>query len=211
MTREEIIFLVKEYKWESDDVFTAITILNRVADDFESREKALLKEIEDLKGFKLGDALPKQSLLKEMFDYVDGELIWKIKKKGSKGIGSISGSIYNNGYKNLMLNGRRYGLHRLIWIYHYGDIEDGLEIDHIDGNRSNNHVDNLRNVSRQENCFNRTTSKGYCFDKTYGKFKAYIKIDGKGKHLGHFDTEIEAEKAYLDAKNKYHQIREKTK
>ena len=209
MTREEA--QTKRYIIESTEynVPTIREHIDQIYDDFESREKELLTEIDRIKKFNSGDELPSQKLLHEMFNYIDGELVWKIKKSGSRGIGSIAGSVYKDGYKNIMLNGKRYGVHRLVWIYHNGDIENGLEIDHIDGNRSNNNIYNLRNVSRQENCFNNTSSKGYCFDNSVNKWKAYIVINGFGKHLGHFDNEIDAEEAYILAKKKYHKFERK--
>jgi hypothetical protein len=93
-------------------------------------------------------------------------------------------------------------LHQLAYYIKYNKIVE--QIDHIDGNRSNNKIDNLREVTHQQNAFNRTTTKGYYPGKN--NFKAHICINNKQIYLGTYNTEEEARKAYLDAKNIYHII-----
>ena len=95
--------------------------------------------------------------------------------------------------------------HRLAWFLHYGALPIN-QVDHIDGNKINNKIENLRDVTNQQNQFNRTTAKGYYFDKRTNKFKAAIQINQKVKHLGLFNTEQEARNAYLKAKETYHVI-----
>jgi hypothetical protein len=95
--------------------------------------------------------------------------------------------------------------HRLAWFLHYGTLPIN-SIDHIDGNKSNNKIDNLRDVTNQENHWNRTTAKGYYWHKSTNKFKGYIHINGKHNYLGLFHTEQEARNAYLKAKEIYHVI-----
>jgi hypothetical protein len=95
--------------------------------------------------------------------------------------------------------------HRLAWFLHYGNLPNNL-IDHIDGNRTNNKIDNLRDVTNQQNQWNRTTAKGYVWSKFANKFQARIRLNGRQIHLGHFHTEQEARNAYLKAKEIYHVI-----
>jgi hypothetical protein len=95
--------------------------------------------------------------------------------------------------------------HRLAWYLHYGHLPINF-IDHIDGNPSNNKIDNLRDVTHQQNQWNHTKAKGYCWNKSANKFNAFIKINRKNKHLGLFNTEQEARNAYLKAKEIYHVI-----
>jgi hypothetical protein len=76
-------------------------------------------------------------------------------------------------------------------------------IDHINGVKTDNRVDNLRIVTQQKNCENRR-SKGY--HKIGKKWRAQIKVNKKKHHLGYFDTEQEAHAAYLDAKAIHHII-----
>ena len=86
------------------------------------------------------------------------------------------------------------------------DINDTKsQIDHIDGDRLNNNINNLRIVNCQQNHFNRTTAKGY-YIMPNNKFKAVICRDYKVINLGLYDTEEEARQAYLNAKIIYHPI-----
>ena len=95
--------------------------------------------------------------------------------------------------------------HRLGWFLHYGTLPNNL-LDHIDGNKINNIIDNLRDVTNQQNSWNRTTAKGYSWHKSANKFCAVIQINGKSKHLGYYTTEQEARNAYLKAKETHHVI-----
>lgn len=107
----------------------------------------------------------------------------------------------------LIIESKRHCIyaHRLAWLFHYGTLPIN-SIDHIDGNKSNNQIDNLRDVTHQQNHWNRTTAKGYCWHKKANKFCAQIRINGKIKYLGLFHTEQEARNAYLKAKETYHVI-----
>ncbi len=111
-----------------------------------------------------------------------------------------------NGYNQITLNYKGYLKHRIIAYCYLGlNINNTeIQIDHIDHNRINNNVENLRLVSGQENQFNRSNVKGYCLEKKTNKYKAQIVISKKSIHLGVFETEEEAHNAYLEAKEKYH-------
>jgi hypothetical protein len=107
---------------------------------------------------------------------------------------------------NLRINGVLYNLfgHQYAWYLVNKECVD--EIDHINGNPSDNRWTNLRSVTRNENQWNRKNAKGYYFNKAMGKWKSTIYINWKGKHLGYFNTEQEAREAYLKAKEQYHII-----
>lgn len=98
-------------------------------------------------------------------------------------------------------------LHRFVYELENGPIPAGLQIDHIDGNKSNNFLCNLRVVTPQQNCFNKTKAKGYCWHKRDKKWMARITLNGKKKSLGYYDSEDEARTAYLNAKKIYHIIK----
>ena len=83
--------------------------------------------------------------------------------------------------------------------------EPKLQIDHIDGDRLNNNINNLRIVNNQQNHFNRTKAKGY-FIMPNNKYRAQIGINSRLIYLGLYDTEEEARQAYLNAKIIYHPI-----
>ena len=104
-------------------------------------------------------------------------------------------------------NLRLYLRHRLLaYAFLNLDIENiKIYVDHIDGNKLNNNINNLRIVNHQQNCFNRTNAKGY-YIMPNNKYKACIGTNYKLKYLGTYDTEEEARQAYLQAKIMYHPI-----
>ena len=113
--------------------------------------------------------------------------------------------IKNNGYLQLPLNykkkQKKYKVHRLVaFCFLNLDLENTKsQVDHQDRDKSNNVVSNLRIVTNQQNTFNQN-AKGYCWDKRMKKWKAQITINGKDIHLGYYDNEEDASKAYQDAK-----------
>lgn len=115
---------------------------------------------------------------------------------------------YQHGYAIRICNLTRNKLllHRVVYELAHGPIPAGLQIDHIDGNRSNNFLANLRLVTHQENQWNRTKAKGYSWNKQCKKWKADIKLNGKKIFLGLYSSEDEARTAYLEAKKIYHVI-----
>ncbi len=117
----------------------------------------------------------------------------------------ISICITNQGYKYININNKQYLIHRIIGYLFLGlDIEDGTQmIDHINRNRLDNRLENLRIVNILQNAWNRTMNS----DGVNGKYnQVVIKVNKKAIHLGCFKTREEARQAYLDAKQIYHQI-----
>ena len=113
-------------------------------------------------------------------------------------------------YKYIKINDKNVFIHRLNYYAHNQewDIFDASKnnnIDHKDQNKQNNNISNLRVVTAQQNQFNRN-AKGYSWYKKANKWQAYIMLNRKQIHLGHFDTEEEARNTYLEAKKKYHII-----
>jgi len=140
--------------------------------------------------------LPSQKKLQELFHYRDGELYWKERIKNSIDISKPAGYIEKNGYRRIKIEGKIYQAHRLIWKYQHG--KDPKEfIDHIDGNGTNNNIENLREATRQQNGFNRGPQKNNELGikgviKQRNKYRVTIIINGKKKHLGLFNTIEEA-------------------
>jgi len=114
----------------------------------------------------------------------------------------------HKGYLKTGINNKRILFHRIVYYAHNQDwnIYDGSKnnhIDHIDRDKLNNNISNLRVVNQIENNLNRDyvdIAKGYCYDKNAKKYKAQIALNNKNKHLGLFDTEIEASNKYQKVK-----------
>jgi len=142
--------------------------------------------------------------LNEMFDYKNGALIRKVRTCNSVQIGDDAGYLRPDGRVIVMVDGKQYLRYRLIWIWHHGDIPSGMDIDHIDtaGLKSDDRIENLRVATRSQNVHN-TESKGYCWHKGAGKWRAQICHQDKQIHLGLFDCQIDARAEYLRAKRHY--------
>lgn len=101
--------------------------------------------------------LPSIEELTHLFEYDDskGVLIWKTwNRRIPKGV--EAGSVKSNGYSQIRINGKIYLTHRLIWKIHY-KTDPLLEVDHIDHDKLNNRISNLRELSHKDNCLNRRT------------------------------------------------------
>lgn len=125
-----------------------------------------------------------------------------IKRSGRRQIGDELGYTRPDGYRMLSVGVRWYYAHRLAWFLHTGRWPAN-EIDHINGNRSDNRIGNLRPCSRSQNMMN-TPKKGVCFHKKYKTWQASIRIGGRRIHLGTFATEVDAIAAYRRAADRLH-------
>ena len=112
------------------------------------------------------------------------------------------GTLNTSGYLETIINGTRYPLHRLIWVKVYGKFPDNF-IDHINGNRSDNRLCNLRQALHSENMLNKVKYKnnssgykGVYYSKTKNKYEAQIRINGKKYSFGGFLTAEEASIVY---------------
>ena len=89
------------------------------------------------------------------------------------------------------------------------DMDQSLQIDHINSIRSDNRIDNLRTVTNQQNQFNRPDALGFFWTPSKQLWNAKIKVYYKSIHLGYYDNILDARAAYLRAKKKYHKIEER--
>jgi hypothetical protein len=152
-----------------------------------------------------------QERIHELFDYrEDGNLTWKVSRSSTKK-GTVAGSIRDSGYYRIMIDRKGYQLHRMIFLYHHGYLTDGLCIDHIDGNKTNNRIENLREVTQSQNRHNSkipvtNTSgiKGISFHKKRKKWHACIMLESKSIFLGEYNALEEAEAVVKEAREKYH-------
>ena len=140
-----------------------------------------------------------QEYLQERFEYDSetGQLIWKTHLRKARYVGKPAGT-KRKGYIYIYLDKKQQSAHRLVWMYHHGVIPDGKEIDHIDGNKTNNRIENLRLADRCENMWNRE-AKGYRFKN--GKYEVAIRHLKKLIYLGRYDTEEEARAVYTAKRN----------
>jgi hypothetical protein len=151
--------------------------------------------------------------LREVLSYSpeSGQFIW-LKTQGRAAAGSVAGAIHKYGYRVISVDRKGYGAHRLAWLYVHGEWPKE-EIDHINGDRQDNCISNLRDVSPRVNSQNR---KGPRQGKqlplmgvrkaTIGRqFTASINVGGRVIWLGGYDTPEAAHAAYMAAKKEMHQ------
>jgi len=131
-----------------------------------------------------------------------GKLYWIYGRKKIKENDEV-GHVRADGYIRLKYNGKSYYAHKIAWLLYYGYWPQGI-VDHINGIKSDNRINNLRNVSQKENCQNRIEHRqgkllGTHYNKKFNNWQSFITFNGKKKHLGCFDTEQKAHEAYLKA------------
>lgn len=154
-----------------------------------------------------------QDLLRYWLDYnpLTGVFRWKRYPGGRKTVGHVAGYMRKSGYIFIGLRKLpQLGAHRLAWLYVNGNMSD-LEIDHIDGNPSNNAIANLRPATRTQQGQNKRVQsnngsglKGAFLNKSRDsdgrkKWHSEISVEGRRIFLGCFHTAEEAHKAYTAA------------
>lgn len=155
------------------------------------------------------DFTPTQADLHNFFDYKDGILYWKVRLSNAQKIGNRVGSITNRNYLATSINNKSFLVHRLIFAWHHGYYPK--QIDHIDGNRQNNKIENLRPCNYAENNWNaklrKNSSSGIknvYWQKSTQKWAVALRKHKKYIYLGCFaDLEL-AELVATEARNKYH-------
>lgn len=147
-----------------------------------------------------------------LYDPKTGIFTW-LARRQKVSPGAVAGTNHSEGYRRIVVDSKFYYAHRLAWLYVNGNWPAN-SIDHIDGDRSNNRISNLRDASDDVNSqnlhgaqINNKTSGllGVCFSKNAGKFHAQITHKRKPIHLGFFDDKNDAHQAYLDAKRRIHE------
>lgn len=146
-----------------------------------------------------------------IFEYRNGRLHWRNTLTGKHRIaGAPAGHMNADGYVVIETAGKAIGAHRIIWLMHHGAWPTG-EIDHINGNRADNRIENLRDVIKRTNSENRRratySSKTGVLgveELPSGRFRARIRSFGKIHDVGIFDSTESAHAAYVQAKRKMH-------
>lgn len=148
-----------------------------------------------------------QQKIKEIFEYKEGKLYWKINPSFNVKQGDEAGTTTYEGYRAIRINKKQYRVHRLIFCLFNGFMPS--KVDHIDGNPSNNLIENLREADNCQNGYNRkltrTNKLGIKGVHEYnGRYIAQVQVNKKKVYLGTFlDLEL-AELVAIEARNKYH-------
>lgn len=166
--------------------------------------------------------LPPVEYLRQIIDYNPdtGEAFWLKRTANeynnnrqclvfnSQYVGKRADCLAKNGYRRITINNIRYWFHRVVWALVTGSDPLEKQIDHINRDRSDNRVINLRLATHANNNANtiarnnnKSATKGVCFHKPSRKYMAYITVNYRRYHLGLYDTVDEAAKAYAKAAN----------
>ena len=138
--------------------------------------------------------------IKELFDYEDGKLLWKVRTSNRVSLGDTAGTMTSNNYYMVRYDGLHRMLHRVIWDY-FNDSCEGFIVDHTDGDSVNNRIENLRLANYSTNAFNSKSHEDSAVpykgvSKHKDQFRAQISVNGSRVHLGLFDTAEKASEAY---------------
>ena len=155
------------------------------------------------------DFFPDYDYLHSVFEIKDGRLYNKVQRNSRVKVGELTGS--NSGaYSLVFLNGIPWQVHRILFYMTHKHLPE--TVDHIDGNKKNNHIENLRAATSRQNCFNKTLTKanrsgvkGVSWAKKSNKWNACIRVNGKSKNLGYF-VDLEDAKDFVGlARDMLHQ------
>lgn len=142
------------------------------------------------------------------YDATEGVLRYA-SDRGNMKTGDEAGYTDAYGYRRVYISGKNYAVHRLVWELVHG-VSPTKPLDHIDGNKQNNRISNLREVTPMENSQNRVNARkdsssgvlGVGFHQ--GKWRARIRVNKKRIELGSFDSLEDAAAAYQNAKKIFH-------
>jgi hypothetical protein len=148
--------------------------------------------------------------IKQSFSYDNGNLIW-IGKPSKRKKGQILGTLGNHGYLVTYFDGKLELVHRIIFALHYGYFPKKPNlVDHKDGNRLNNKIENLRESTYSQNLCNKVTYnntssfKGVYWNELNKNWRVRISVNKKAYNIGSFGDFEEAKIACIDARKKLH-------
>ena len=152
--------------------------------------------------------LPSVAELNSLFEYKDGVLFWKQRKPGRK-VGVAAGTVNTNGYVVVLLSGSFFYAHRIVFKMFTG--KEPETVDHINGSKSDNRIENLRGCTHAENGLNKPLTKqnksgvkNVSWYAPYKKWRVALRVQNKQKNFGYFaDIEL-AELVAAEARDKHH-------
>lgn len=154
-----------------------------------------------------------QEDLQKILDYdpKNGLFYWKLNKKGHIKKGDLAGSKHIKGYIQIRINGKDYLAHRLALIISGINIKPNDQVDHINSDKKDNSLSNLRLANYNQNNQNVSVRKdnlsgfkGVGFDARRNKWRARIRSNNKIQWLGYFDTPEKAHEAYCREAERQH-------
>jgi hypothetical protein len=154
-----------------------------------------------------------KNILECDFKY-ENDKMYRLDKRNNKWSCCNDSKPGRDGYIRIEINKKMYSLHRIIYKYFNEDFDltysHNNQIDHIDINKLNNKIENLRIVNQSQNQRNKNKRqncsskyKGVSWSKPNSKWKAAITINGKSKYLGYFDNEEDAYFAYKKVNDEF--------
>jgi hypothetical protein len=147
-----------------------------------------------------------------VYDGETGVFAWRASRGAGANVGAVAGTLHQ-GYRKIRVDGVKHFAHRLAWLHVHGEWPAG-EIDHVNGDKLDNRIANLRDVTRSTNKQNMREARadsasgflGVLFRKTAKRnpYAASIMVEGRRKHLGQFPTPDAAHAVYVNAKRQLH-------
>ena len=145
------------------------------------------------------------------YDANTGLLYWTVSVLTFIQPGRLAGTLSSSGYIVIRFDRTPYQAHRIAWYLHTGEDPGTFQIDHLDNNKANNKIDNLRLATSAQNSYNVAKKngtlsqyKGVTFSACVGKWMSQIRANGKRRCLGYFTDELEAHRAYCMAAVEMH-------
>ena len=145
------------------------------------------------------------------YDPDTGIFCWRVSRGNRIKVGAAAGTVSSNSYAVIKINGMPFKAHRLAWLHFHGVCPEH-QIDHIDENKSNNRISNLRDVPQSMNQHNAIKPRkdgtsgyrGVSWERGNKRWRAQIQANGRKQCIGYFKSAEEAHAAYLAAKLRLH-------
>lgn len=141
-----------------------------------------------------------QTEAKRLFEYRDGSLYWQVDRGSNAKAGARAGRLLQTGYRSIHVSGRRFQEHRIVFLIHYAKMPP--QIDHVNGVKDDNRIENLREATYSQNQFNtparenQSGFRGVRFVPKTSRWAARIFMNGKEIRIGTFATAELASEAY---------------
>ena len=144
-----------------------------------------------------------EELIQELdYDPTTGDLIWKSGQRKGK----IAGCLNDAGYRKIRYKRQVYPAHRVVWFMHHGELPE--IVDHINRDRADNRLENLRPATAALSSANRRTRKGYLRKKGETACSVYVQVEGTKRYIGGTPCPLLARIMYLDAKAEIYGVHE---